>query len=40
MMAFPNGIFAIDLSRRIVEFNLCLASAHAAGTVVMTRNQV
>jgi hypothetical protein len=39
-MAFPCGIFAVDLSRHIAEFNICLASAHAAGTVVMTRNRV
>jgi hypothetical protein len=24
----------------MAEFNLCLASAHAAGTVVMTRNKI
>jgi hypothetical protein len=24
----------IDLSRRIAEFNICLASGHAAGAVV------
>ena len=30
----------IDLSRRMAEFNICLASAHAAGTVVTMRNRV
>jgi hypothetical protein len=40
MSAFPVWIFAIDLSGQMAEFNLCLASAHAAGTVVMTRDRV
>jgi hypothetical protein len=29
-----------DLSRRMAEFNTCLPSAHAAGTVVTPSDQV
>ena len=39
MMAFPCGMLH-DLSRRIAEFNICLTSAHAARTVVMTPDRV